>query len=112
MSTMERQLSSQGPGSSDGHNLVESLVMVRRSLVKVKVRPAFASHSYCSNPDDDEFGVWCYTKDPNVRWEYCNVPKCDIQDTNSIGLVSNNITEIKGLPGPESIAFDSCILVS
>ena len=66
--------------------------MVRRSLVKVKVRPAFASHSYCSNPDDDEFGVWCYTKDPNVRWEYCNVPKCDIQDSNTIGLVANAVT--------------------
>ena len=57
--------------------------------METKVRPAFASHSYCSNPDNDEFGVWCYTKDPKVRWEYCNVPKCDIQDSDNIGLVTN-----------------------
>ena len=21
-------------------------------------------------------GLWCYTTDPDVRWEYCNVPLC------------------------------------
>ena len=63
--------------------------------MQIKVRPAFASHSYCSNPDNDEFGVWCYTKDPKVRWEYCNVPKCDIQDSDNIGLVSNVVVPIE-----------------
>ena len=43
---------------------------------RIKIRPPFSKHSYCSNPDGDEFGVWCYTQDPKVRWEYCNVPKC------------------------------------
>ena len=62
--------------------------------METKVRPAFASHSYCSNPDNDEFGVWCYTKDPKVRWEYCNVPKCDIQDSDNIGLVTNLVPRI------------------
>ena len=29
------------------------------------------------NPDDDEpQGPWCYTTDPDTRWEYCDVPLC------------------------------------
>ena len=30
----------------------------------------------CRNPDNGE-RPWCYTNDPNIRWEYCNVPLCD-----------------------------------
>ena len=29
--------------------------------------------NYCRNPDDSH-GPWCYTTDPNVRWEPCDVP--------------------------------------
>eukprot|EP00058_Branchiostoma_floridae_P014530 XP_002600018.1 hypothetical protein BRAFLDRAFT_212191 [Branchiostoma floridae] len=32
--------------------------------------------NYCRNPDG-ESGVWCYTTDPNDRWDYCDVPICD-----------------------------------
>ena len=28
-------------------------------------------HNYCRNPDSGE-GPWCYTTDPNSRWEYCD----------------------------------------
>jgi len=47
---------------------------------QVRVRPSIPSHNYCSNPDSDPQGVWCYTTDPNVRWEYCDVPRCPDQD--------------------------------
>ena len=31
----------------------------------------------CRNPDSSALdGPWCYTTDPNVRWEYCNVSRC------------------------------------
>ena len=31
----------------------------------------------CRNPDSSApDGPWCYTTDPNVRWEYCNVSRC------------------------------------
>ena len=33
-------------------------------------------HNYCRNPDGEP-AVWCYTTDPQKRWEYCDVPKCD-----------------------------------
>ena len=33
-------------------------------------------NNYCRNPDNSAGGPWCYTTDPNTRWEYCDVPKC------------------------------------
>ncbi|XP_071762954.1 plasminogen [Centroberyx gerrardi] len=32
--------------------------------------------NFCRNPDGDSKGPWCYTTDPNTRWEPCNVPNC------------------------------------
>lgn len=32
--------------------------------------------NYCRNPDGEP-GAWCYTTDPNSRWELCSVPTCD-----------------------------------
>uniref|UniRef100_Q7M321 Plasmin (Fragments) n=1 Tax=Canis lupus familiaris TaxID=9615 RepID=Q7M321_CANLF len=31
--------------------------------------------NYCRNPDADK-SPWCYTTDPSVRWEFCNLRKC------------------------------------
>ena len=34
-------------------------------------------HNYCRNPGSRApDGPWCFTTDPNTRWEYCDVPKC------------------------------------
>ncbi|XP_078579894.1 A disintegrin and metalloproteinase with thrombospondin motifs 20-like [Branchiostoma floridae x Branchiostoma japonicum] len=32
--------------------------------------------NFCRNPDG-ESGVWCYTTDPNERWELCDVEVCE-----------------------------------
>ena len=29
-------------------------------------------HNYCRNPDGEN-RAWCYTTDPNERWDYCDV---------------------------------------
>ncbi|NWI50052.1 PLMN protein, partial [Calyptomena viridis] len=35
--------------------------------------------NYCRNPDGDESGPWCYTTDPAIRYDYCNIPECEDQ---------------------------------
>ena len=37
---------------------------------------AAAAENYCRNPDDEPNGPWCYTTDPNTRWQYCNISMC------------------------------------
>lgn len=32
-------------------------------------------NNYCRNPDNERM-PWCYTTDPETRWEYCRVPRC------------------------------------
>lgn len=34
--------------------------------------------NYCRNPDDEPGGAWCYTTDPDKRFEYCDVPECGV----------------------------------
>jgi len=34
------------------------------------------AQNYCRNPDLYDQFVWCYTTDPNTRWEQCDVPLC------------------------------------
>jgi hypothetical protein len=34
--------------------------------------------NYCRNPDG-ESSIWCYTTDPDTRWEFCD----PIQDTEA-----------------------------
>ena len=35
-------------------------------------------HNFCRNPKNDQTGVWCYTTSRKKRWEYCDVPKCNL----------------------------------
>ncbi|KAI7800147.1 plasminogen, partial [Triplophysa rosa] len=34
--------------------------------------------NYCRNADKEK-APWCYTTDPETRWEYCSVPRCEDQ---------------------------------
>jgi len=45
------------------------------------------NHNHCRNPDNEPGGTWCYTTDPNVRWQYCDVPSCVPPPPTSIVLV-------------------------
>lgn len=31
--------------------------------------------NFCRNPDNEP-APWCYTTDPDTRWDYCDVPYC------------------------------------
>lgn len=52
-----------------------------------KHRPANSEHNHCRNPDLDLAGPWCYTTDPETRWEYCNISSC--QDDESFVVWTN-----------------------
>jgi len=47
------------------------------------------NHNSCRNLDfgNDEapLGAWCYTTDPNIRWEFCSqIPECPKDNGNNI----------------------------
>jgi len=35
-----------------------------------------AAENYCRNPDPNDPLPWCYTMDPDTRWEICDIPLC------------------------------------
>lgn len=45
--------------------------------------------NYCRNPDGDKIGPWCYTTDPERRYESCNIPQC------KDGTVHTHVSKLK-----------------
>lgn len=59
------------------------------------------NNNYCRNPGGIDDYPWCYTTDPNKRWEYCNVgsnikPRCsdDSDEYQDIGNVDDCYSKI------------------
>jgi len=36
--------------------------------------------NYCRNPNSSGKKPWCYTADPDKRWEYCDIPLCKAKE--------------------------------
>ena len=48
------------------------------------------AENFCRYPDEDVkyfTAPWCYTTDPDRRWEYCNVPICEPANTSMLKFV-------------------------
>jgi len=55
-------------------------------------RPYLEKHNYCRNPEGRGSRPWCYTTDPNVRWEYCNIRNCAHTDDSNGARVTAVVT--------------------
>ena len=54
-----------------------SLQVPHKFMLSWKQYQELGDHNYCRNPRSrDPEGPWCFTTDPNTRWEYCGVDKC------------------------------------
>ncbi|XP_043466704.1 tyrosine-protein kinase transmembrane receptor Ror2 [Leptopilina heterotoma] len=51
--------------------------------------------NYCRNVGGNEPMPWCFTTDTKIRWQYCNIPKCD-----------NSTEEIVKI-GPDDLIMDT-----
>ncbi|XP_013004333.2 plasminogen [Cavia porcellus] len=56
--------------------------------------------NYCRNPDNDQQGPWCYTTDPNKRFDYCDIPECEVEcmhcaGENYVGKISKTESGLK-----------------
>ncbi|XP_031523418.1 apolipoprotein(a) isoform X2 [Papio anubis] len=60
--------------------------------------------NYCRNPDADT-GPWCFTMDPSVRWEYCNLTRCS--DTEGTVVTPLTVIPIPSLEAPSEQASSS-----
>ena len=49
----------------------------RNNIAKFPDKTLAAAKNYCRNPDNGPKGPWCYTLDRSVRWQYCDVKKCE-----------------------------------
>ncbi|XP_019639221.1 PREDICTED: plasminogen-like [Branchiostoma belcheri] len=63
--------------------------------------------NFCRNPDGTS-GVWCYTTDPNKRWELCDVAVCGSLSGNPTTQqpVSTEVKTTTGCPIPGYIPLN------
>lgn len=51
----------------------------------------FNSENYCRNAGDEEPMPWCYTVDPLIRWQHCDIATCEPDPVNETAEVETNL---------------------
>ncbi|XP_054542943.1 apolipoprotein(a) isoform X3 [Pan troglodytes] len=62
------------------------------------------TRNYCRNPDA-EISPWCYTMDPNVRWEYCNLTQCPVTESS---VLATSMAVSEQAPTEQSPGVQDC----
>lgn len=71
-------------------------------------------HNYCRNPERRGERPWCYTTDPDTRWEYCSIPVCvkaSTSDNNDDDVIDGDILTILAIVIPALILIILIIVV-
>ncbi|XP_071952274.1 uncharacterized protein [Antedon mediterranea] len=58
------------------------------------------NHNFCRNPDEDIL-PWCYTTDPNERWEFCDATVGPASENCEIRTTEQATREVPTQPIPE-----------
>uniref|UniRef100_A0A8C2WTF0 Hepatocyte growth factor n=1 Tax=Cyclopterus lumpus TaxID=8103 RepID=A0A8C2WTF0_CYCLU len=60
--------------------------------------------SYCRNPDKDKHGLWCYTNNSALPWDYCNIKPCEC-NKGVCTCKSHTITHYDIQSGKTNVSF-------
>ena len=52
-------------------------------------------HNFCRNPDGEPF-MWCYTTDPNIRWEQCKPIPAPLKLANNLSWTGEFVPILEG----------------
>lgn len=80
-----------------------SMTPHRHEKTPQKFPNAGLTMNYCRNPDGDK-SPWCYTTDPEVRWEFCNLEKC-----SETGESAVNVPTETQVPSVEATSTQDCM---
>ncbi|XP_016429181.1 muscle, skeletal receptor tyrosine protein kinase-like isoform X2 [Sinocyclocheilus rhinocerous] len=68
------------------------------------------AENYCRNPGGESDRPWCYTTNPNIRWEYCLVPKCG--EVMSVKTAPSITKPVQIYPPPHvSTAYSMTVII-
>ncbi|GFY53851.1 tyrosine-protein kinase transmembrane receptor Ror2 [Trichonephila inaurata madagascariensis] len=67
------------------------------------------SENYCRNAGGEEPMPWCYTIDPRIRWQHCDIPRCE----NNSNIFAADL-ELMDMfePPPEPVFSPTFILIT
>ena len=59
------------------------------------------SENFCRNPGGTTELPWCYTTDPSVRWQHCDIPRCENSTSSGPdGRSKSYSVEVQVFEGP------------
>jgi len=73
--------------------------------------------NYCRNGGGIEHSPWCYTMDPLVRWQHCEIEKCEnitemINYNVEVDIIEERTTIIEELMSPTFMALAASVAVA
>lgn len=76
------------------------------NVASEEILSELSGHNYCRNIDNDPEGPWCYTTNPRVPKDFCNIQPC-----GSINNNNNNNDLVKTSPLDKSFMKESKLII-